>query len=1078
MVYSFIVFVCASVLALGQVIPQLEPAFPLAGQDNVSVSAEITIRAPANIEPRSIAINTPDAEKSGWLPEQPTVLVVRESIYEVTPERLLPRHAIVGTLTVDGSLLRWKPRALLPSTKYRCIVSGVTVLIAGGNRVCPPISFSFTTVSRTLRVEATTADTSSVIVCNQSLSISLTEPLPSPSVSQRIVTVEHRTPVGKWEPREVQIAVSKNMKAITITPRNSWSPGGEIRMHSKLSAFTGAMLDNRVDHFYVRGSSSVRVSAASVDQTTVPEEISSYFKQISHTLHADGHLRVSIPPTVDNSWRFVRWKCPSIPSLNGTSNQIVDEIIPCQLYLPELELIAILEHVDSVNLNISTDSLGTVDVLDNNGHLLGQVSNVGAVMIPTTVASVTLIATPNSNTVTFASWSSTITAVNAAPTQTIVLPMPTLVGAVGTAHKQNPAPPRIDPRWRTDPNPPTEDYRLVATIADIDPDPQFDVNTGVAFTTPRDFSDVIAGTRTVCVLAVRCWEIIGYHDPSIGPPVWFERGKQELCLSSRLLNPVNNVSIFARRKFIDLRVEKVLLGSEDPNNILVGRQPHSDTRIDVERLTVVNGVDTWVTLGTMSCVQGGALYLKYSLRCGDNIRLHAKAAKARSEEWRWWSAQPGYAIPSIERTYRDVVTSSMIIDLDVAPFDASTCAGIPNGKPEIRVQAAFRQLFGIASIGLRVRAKARGERSAAVFEERWFDPATYYEIQSDEPRSGRQLEYIPRKGTSIKVRFTVPIDGPSVLAGGMVATSADNILVTNPHATGLDFTVTTGPNGNTNFLPTTGVPADIVEFFISNPTTTPILQALHGGLIDLTCLTSLRSMYGDPLKNSHSFIIRRMELPGYGLRLVKADIGYDGDPDFWPFQNYGELYHSVYAADLAVESALLTKQGFTRIPTCGEQQGSHGECTDEYSDKKGPLSFGDRPVWLQTAWMGESDLAWWAMSSWDEDCKDEGDCLVNRMQSVIDKVRERTESYGKAETGKELNWRNILPDIVKTGADMIKALLPADDQDYHIGEATILEDNQTLWGMRTSIAPNIRARHENITYHLRGQWFVSRAVVR
>ena len=226
------------------------------------------------------------------------------------------------------------------------------------------------------------------------------------------------------------------------------------------------------------------------------------------------------------------------------------------------------------------------------------------------------------------------------------------------------------------------------------------------------------------------------------------------------------------------------------------------------------------------------------------------------------------------------------------------------------------------------------------------------------------------------------------------------------------------------------------------------------------------------------FTLRRMELPGYGLRLREADIAYDGDWDIWPFENNGEIYHAMYGADLAVDAALLTSQGFARIPDCGQQQGSQGECTNAYSDKEQPQSFGDKVVWLQTAWMGESDVAWWAMSTWDEDCKDENDCLVNRLGDVINSVRKRAETYGSNEPNKELDWETILPDLIKTGADLIGALIAPDEQDEHLGEASFLEDRQELWGMRTATAPRIEARHENITYRLRGQWYVSRSVVR
>ena len=66
---------------------------------------------------------------------------------------------------------------------------------------------------------------------------------------------------------------------------------------------------------------------------------------------------------------------------------------------------------------------------------------------------------------------------------------------------------------------------------------------GVAFTTEDEFEDVVEGQRTICVQASRCWEIIGYHDPSSGPLVWFDGGRADLCLTSKLLDPENNVAV-------------------------------------------------------------------------------------------------------------------------------------------------------------------------------------------------------------------------------------------------------------------------------------------------------------------------------------------------------------------------------------------------------------------------------------------------------------------------------------------------------------------------------------------------------
>ena len=118
------------------------------------------------------------------------------------------------------------------------------------------------------------------------------------------------------------------------------------------------------------------------------------------------------------------------------------------------------------------------------------------------------------------------------------------------------------------------------------------------------------------------------------------------------------------------------------------------------------------------------------------------------------------------------------------------------------------------------------------------------------------------------------------------------------------------------------------------------------------------------------------------------------------------------------------------------------------------------------------------MTTWDEDCKDDDDCLVNKMDDVINIVKRGVDAYAGTGGSGDLDWDSSLPELIKAGADLIALLLPPDEQDEFLGEGTFLEDVGTYWGMRTAIAPRIPVHHENITYHLRGQWYVSKAVLR
>lgn len=392
------------------------------------------------------------------------------------------------------------------------------------------------------------------------------------------------------------------------------------------------------------------------------------------------------------------------------------------------------------------------------------------------------------------------------------------------------------------------------------------------------------------------------------------------------------------------------------------------------------------------------------------------------------------------------------------------------------MRAAFRQQFVVDSIALRVRTNARGERWKAEFKERWFDPLTYYDRASDEPYGCRQLEYVPRRGTTVKIKFSRPLDVTTINAGGITASCFANILHTDPQEKNLDFTTSSSDRGNTNLLSSTGQFLDKVEMSIFEPGTKPVKQALHMGIIDLTCTNAIRSVDNEPLITARQFTLNRMEIPGFGLRMSDATFAFDGDTDWFILENTGELYHALYGMNIASGGAPNVADGFVRYPDCGQQQSWAGDCTVDYADDGSAFSFGNREIWAQTSWMDSDDFAFARIGSWDEDCKNNDRCLVNRIQDVLDSIRVRASTY-RTNQGSDIKT-NVTFDLISLAAALISALLPIADQDDQLGEATYMEAIDTLWGMSAPTAPRILINVENAEYRLRGQWFVSRAVVR
>jgi hypothetical protein len=776
-------------------------------------------------------------------------------------------------------------------------------------------------------------------------------------------------------------------------------------------------------------------------------------------------LRVRAPHILQPNLVFSHWDCPLLPELHGdTTLQSACEI-SCENMQGMIRVEAVYERHDSIRVRIEVDSGGSVDVYTTSGEYLGLVTDTTLISSHVSRGNLLCIAKPGKESL-FSMWSYQGSIVGASA---IVIPSRKAMSVYNIS---------LNPKFQVL-KPTLQDmYRLRGSITDIDADPLFNAADAVRFTTPNEYESTVQGVRPLCVTADRCWEIIGYCDQSIGHPVWFDQGLREYCITAEMLDPENHVVFFVRRVAIDLRIESVLLGSEDPLDVLRDKHPHPETMIEVQREQIIAGQREWVPLTSTGCPDLATNATRYQLRCGDNIRLVVHPAQHRGQQWRWWSALPRYVIPSGGGTGAHPATYRLVVDTDIAAFDATDCSGQPLDHREIRIQAAFRQQMVIESIGLRVRVNALGERQHARFEERWFDPLLYYDRDADEPKDGRQLEYVPRRGTPVRLRFSLPLDPLSVFDKTVSAESFDNALLTNPHEQDLDFYVHADTSGNTNILSSTGQFLDVVEFFICDPATKPRKQALHTGSIDLTCGTGIRSYSGQMLRAAQTFALRRMEMPGFGVKLNTIEFFDDGDWDLWPFVNRGELYHAVYGGDLTARKALLTEHGFTRMPSCEEQQGAIGECTTVHGDEDGPLAFGERSLWLQTSWMDQADLAWVRMSTWDEDCKDDNDCLVNRLGDVIDSLRKRVAKFNVPVDMAALDWKMLLPDIIKTGVDLIGAFVTPDDQDDFIAECTILEDSQTLWGMRTHQAPYIKRYHENADYEFKGQWYTSRAVVR
>lgn len=1028
-------FLLATSLAIGQ--QGWTVQFPSNGQIGVSPSAPITIHS-------SVPIDT-----AGWNGQDVPLVVLRDSIANATGPELRKQYRVAGQFTVvDEFTCTWTPRRLLPNTAYRCILGNQELTYTTAPEVA-------TVVSCSVPVDA--------MRCDQAITIVMANPLPRGCDTDSVIIVEQLHQDGSWSttPRAITI----DDRSIHVVPIDRWQPNAQLRLRVRCSWYAG---DARLDRTYevmVRGATTVVCSGRLTSGEPITDEYGADLHRNSRVASSGDTVHLSAPRTVGPNLYFSHWESRDVPSINGDTTPVSRFTLSCTTMTRFCAVTAIYQRLDSVRIRCTIDSgTGRVMLYRMSGELIREITDSAVIDVAVNDGPLLCVAS-STQTSTLLGWLYQGLKVQAGA---IVIPTKRAVPMTSIS---------VNPKFQTLQPSMQDIYRLRGSISDVDANPLFNVLDAVRFTTPYEYESSTPANRTMCVTAQRCWEIIGYLDHSVGVPIWFDKGLQDYCITSELLKPENHVVFFARRKVIDLRVESVLLGSEDPSNVLKNRAPHPETRIEVQREQDVAGQREWVSMTSTNCIIDGVSTSRFQVACGDNLRIVIHPATQRGQQWRWWSTLPKYAVP-VGNGGTNPSRFALVVDADIAGFDATDCEGAPLGHREIRIQAAFRQQMIIESIGLRVRVNAQGERELARFEERWFDPLTYYDRDADEPSDGRHLEYIARRGTPIRVRFSLPLDPLSIFNRSVSAESFDNILLTDPNAEDLDFHVYADTNGNTNLLSSTGQFLDIVEFFVCEPHSRPRKQALHTGAIDLTVRSSIQSYSGDPLRAAQSFALRRMEVPGFGMKLRSIKLHNDGDWDLWPFVNRGEIYHAAYGGNLTPRRALLTDHGFTRMPSCNEQQGSIGECTTLHGDTDGPLSFGDHALWLQTSWMGLADLAWVRLSTWDEDCKDENDCLVNRMGDVIDSLRVRVAKYNVPIEMAALDWKALIPDLIKTGVDIIDALVVPDEQDDFLAECSVLEDSQTLWGMRNSQAPFMSRYHENADYEFRGQWYTARAVVR
>lgn len=1049
---------CCALLATGIAaraqIQFVSSVFPLNGSVGISTDASIVIQCATQISQRSVGRDGRDGA---------VTIVAEESVVNLPPDRWKQQGLPGRYRIVNGSVLEFTPMHLEASTTYHVRVDGLIVYdgIDVEPRSLPPFDIVFRTADDVPRVRSTSIASTDALRCSDGVEFGFTAPItPFKDKLPKILRIEERHGTGS-RIVPIDIVIGEGGRVIRLQPRQSWKPGSALRIQCTMSNITGDAADDRQWTIPVRDAAHLLVRGRSTDGRPIPQEIEDALSMYDRAVTSRDTVPVHVPEWFPDTWRFHHWESRSLGSVDGNTKRELAISPSCEELVRDIVLTAVIERLDSTAVKIEVGTGGMVQIYDPTWKLRMTLRSDSVVMLNDQLPLVHCLAIPDP---------AYVLAPGSQANSTIT--PRTAVGGGIVNPKFIPLNPGVPPR------PNNELYRLQGLIENaegdgIDPGPK-----DAWFTTDSYFEDTQTGERTICVQTKDCWVITGYIITGTNKSEYYDDPPTGICVTAPLLDPMNTIVFYVQRRNIQLRIDEVLIHGDDPTAIVAGAVPHPDVKIEVYKRRQVNGIESWYRLNALRCTEPGTQlhFVSAAAQCGDRLKIRIKGSVPRGQPWKFFADVPRYIVPDGGVSENGWTSYELDVQPPLARFPITLCDGAIGVGTEIRCRACFGLTFGIDGIALRLKIRRDDDRSHDVFEQRWLDPLFYYDKLAEEPLGGRQLEYIPRHGTSVKVRFTAPLDIRTLRAGGMTANSEGNIEPTTPWLDGLDFTVASMPE-NTSFYPQTGGPITTAEFRINDPTTSPRLQALPLGQIFLTCTTGLTSIDGEPLAGDVSYVLNTMEAPGLGLILDAVELSWDGDNDFAFFENNGDIYHVSYGGVFGIDKLHGADVAFQRLPRCDVQQGANiGECTFEQSDKDDPMNMGEHLMLIEPFGLDLKDVIGMHIETWDEDCKDKGDCFVNRVNDLLDYVTDQVDSKESANTDNGSSFG--LTDIVKFGAQFMKTLLPPDEQDQPLGEANLVADLSSLWSATKGGVGRYSLFGQNVTYHMRTLFYPRLRVVR
>ena len=501
---------------------------PYDGQVDVSPSTSIRVRAPSPIKASSVVPQYPQAARQ--LAVEPTILVVRSSVTTTMKREQWSRHGIVGTVTlVDPTTLEWTPRRLLPNTTYHCIVQGLVMATGLGGVAIPTYEFDFTTAADVPRLAGSTFDTIDVLRCNAIVWFRTTQPIPYDVSVNQLLEIQQPTAGGLWAPSQQALVQRVSDTLLCVVPQQRWNTGVPLRIDVRMSQITGNPDDDRQLEATVRGAAPTHIAVVSEDGRPVPQELQDIAQSASAIVPADGNISIAMPPYFGERWRFMRWRSSSLSWADTVRTSTIRGPVSCEELAKPIMLSAEYAFVDTIDVVITTDTLGVVSVTDQDGRHLATVRDSTTLRLDTSIQQIFVVASATTG-AAFLSWSASASGCSGSTAPSLNLPVSTLILSAmppGTPSQFNPGggassnQPHVflNPRFQKLTPVVGDRYRLRARLMNAQPDELQTIAEHVQFTTPNEFEETRKQTRTVCVIADEYWEVIVSHDASTGPPV-------------------------------------------------------------------------------------------------------------------------------------------------------------------------------------------------------------------------------------------------------------------------------------------------------------------------------------------------------------------------------------------------------------------------------------------------------------------------------------------------------------------------------------------------------------------------------